>query len=57
MRLGALLLLRARRESIMEVFHPPIYESGATTMMDSLLALSSKSAPKRNASARAMTQR
>lgn len=40
-----------------EVFHPPIYESGATTMMDSLLALSSKSAPKRKTSGRAMTQR
>ena len=40
-----------------EVFHPPIYESGDTNMMDSLLALSSKSGSKRKAPARIMTQR
>lgn len=40
-----------------EVFHPPIYESGDTNMMDSLLALSSKSAPKRKTPSRAMARR
>lgn len=40
-----------------EVFHPPIYESGDPNMMDSLLALNSKSTPKRKAPTRAMTRR